>query len=684
MKRIDAWLRRPWVFPLLLLGVMAFTYAYQITRMGFYWVDWQAVFVERLQDRSLFWSYFAYDRPFSAWTYVVMMPLLGTNAIAWQAATILLRWAGILCLWLVLRTVWPRRSFELGWAALLLAVYPGFSQQSIAVAYSQHFTCFALYTFSLWLMVQALRPAASQRRFVLLTLLAALTSLMHLLTMEYFAGMELARPLLLWLLLCDRRQNWRQNLGRTLRAWWPYALVLVVFLGLRFAVYPLVFPDPSSNAPLLVMRFGEQPLQALARLAQLVVQDFLRMMVFVWTDTFQPALFDLAAPQTLATMAAGLALAALVAGYFWRYGGEAEEGGDDFVRQALLFGLAAVVLGGLPVWGTDRQSIVGKWSDRFSLGPMIGLIVLLVGAAGWFAPRRRRQMLLFGVLLTFAVGAQMRTVNDYRKSWEEQRSYYWQLNWRAPELKDGTLVLGQKVPNNLISEYSVWFALNVLYAPELRNTQMPYWFLSALNYYENKELDFKPGIPVHYGLRTIAFDGSTSQALVVYSGAGERCLRVMTPEDRLLPGLSREEMALVSISNLDQIVTDEAQGVKPPAEVFGAEPAHGWCYYYQKAELARQRKDWQAAAALGDEARQAELYPRYGVELLPFIEGYGRSGNWDRARAFSIEASQLSEGMQPALCGLWQRMSADTADDAARVQAQQALETALSCATVKH
>ena len=50
-------------------------------------------------------------------------------------------------------------------------------------------------------------------------------------------------------------------------------------------------------------------------------------------------------------------------------------------------------------------------------------------------------------------------------------------------------------------------------------------------------------------------------------------------------------------SHVDRIIPT---GTSPtlPAHIFGAEPPHDWCYYYQKASLARQLGDW--AQVVGD------------------------------------------------------------------------------------
>ena len=71
----------------------------------------------------------------------------------------------------------------------------------------------------------------------------------------------------------------------------------------------------------------------------------------------------------------------------------------------------------------------------------------------------------------------------------------------------------------------------------------------------------------------------------------------------------------------------------PVPNVFSPEPDHGWCYYFEKAELARQVEDWEKVVELGDEARRVGFAPADGTEWLPFIEGYASAGRYDEASA---------------------------------------------------
>ena len=49
--------------------------------------------------------------------------------------------------------------------------------------------------------------------------------------------------------------------------------------------------------------------------------------------------------------------------------------------------------------------------------------------------------------------------------------------------------------------------------------------------------------------------------------------------------------ALIPLSNPGLILTASDPAILPSPPFVG-EPLHGWCYYYEKAELARQQADW--------------------------------------------------------------------------------------------
>jgi hypothetical protein len=90
------------------------------------------------------------------------------------------------------------------------------------------------------------------------------------------------------------------------------------------------------------------------------------------------------------------------------------------------------------------------------------------------------------------------------------------------------------------------------------------------------------------------------------------------------------------------------------------EPAHTWCYLYEKADLARQVNDWQKVTELGDLAAGSLLEPADLSEYLPFIEGYAHLLNWVKAASLSEKMNTDAE-LYPVLCATWKRVAGDMA-----------------------
>ncbi|HEY3477200.1 MAG TPA: hypothetical protein VGK56_21470, partial [Anaerolineales bacterium] len=88
-------------------------------------------------------------------------------------------------------------------------------------------------------------------------------------------------------------------------------------------------------------------------------------------------------------------------------------------------------------------------------------------------------------------------------------------------------------------------------------------------------------------------------------------------EDRVMVVAPFSDPELIDLSSADH---------DPPSVVFGPEPPHEWCYYYEKADLARQRGDWEEVVRLGDEAIQAKLAPQDDIEWMPFLQAYAHTG----------------------------------------------------------
>ncbi len=654
-KRLVDWLSKPWVFPALLGAVMLLVYGLQIGSLGFYWDDWEDIFLYHLNSPDEFLKYFLYDRPTTIWVYLVFFPMFGDNPILWQGFNLVLRYLSLLGLWWTFSQVWPRRRFETGWLTLLLAVFPAFFQQTIAVTYSRHFAALALFSASLILTVLSVRY---RRWYVPLTLLAAVASFAQMMTIEYFVGLEIIRPYLLWVLFRDDVPDRRKRLAWVLQWWLPYLIPLAGFIAWRFLIFKPVPGADDPNGVINLAFFKKDPAGMVIHLAQNILQDFLYLLIFAWSNTIQPGQIDLASKAAWFGWIMGGFAAVTAAVVLGRKDAPTDNKAGDrlFLIDWLLLGGLALMAGGLPVWITDRQIIVGQWSDRFSLGPMIGITMIVITLVSRLGYKQLQKSAVFGLLLALSISSQIREVNRYRLNWEIQREYYWQFYWRVPAMKPGTALFGTKMPFGLIADYSVSYAMNAIYAPDMDAQHLPYWFFSSMRAYGNDIPDFIPDLPVTYSIRNLKFSGSTSNGIVPNYKAGDACMRLLKPQDEFSPFLSSMEAKLAQISNLDQILKENIDPRVTPAGIFGSEPEHGWCYYYQKADLAAQFEEWDAVASLGAEAASKNLTPAVGMEYEPFITGYARNGDWKTAYELTVKADALTDNMEKSLCADWSRL----------------------------
>ncbi len=127
-----------------------------------------------------------------------------------------------------------------------------------------------------------------------------------------------------------------------------------------------------------------------------------------------------------------------------------------------------------------------------------------------------------------------------------------------------------------------------------------------------------------------------------------------------VPILPRTAAKALELSNLEQIDRTTTSTVMLPS-IFGSEPAHAWCYYFEKADLARQAEDWAQVAEIGDQVFAIPYHPDNVSEYLPFVEAYARTGRWEDARDLTRKTADAMPILQPALCAIWQRVEADVA-----------------------
>lgn len=676
MKKLHSW-----AIPLGLLVLMIISFGLLIPWLGFYWDDWSVLITHHMRGIQGFWEYYQFDRPVSAWTLVVSMPFLGTNPVNWHIFTLLLRWGTTLAFWWTLLGLWPKRRLTAALTVFLFAVYPIFKQQAISVAYSQHWTCYLLYSLSMGLMVWALR---TPKRYWLFTTLAFITSVVQMTTMEYFVGLELLRPIVLWIMVAEQPGSFKTHLKRTLAHWTPYLVGLVGCVIWRLFLLKLPVEDP--NTPTQLYQFLSAPLGTLAHLVQLAAQDLAFMLVTVWGDLFKPENISVSDSFILFSWGVGL-ITMLGLFFFFRRlpegkTPEEEQGRSQTAVQAMILGGAAILFGVLPIWLTNRQVMSGQFADRFGLPAMLGASLFFVGLIQWLVNSRTKQILLIVLFIGLSVSQQLRTDNDFRWAWVKQTRFYWQLSWRAPALQPQSAIFSDGEIFSYMGANATTAAIDILYPNDsLPSYVLPYYFYSLGRDFAHQMPGFQGGMPVHENnYRIFRFNSTTKNAIIIdYDPARNNCLHVLTPDDASVPDLAGVTVQALPNANLSLIQAGPTQPGYPNTDIYGPEPDLAWCQLFQKADLARQLGDWQQVTALGDQAAKNGFSIKNSssntpYEWLPFIEGYARTGQMQNAMQISEDILARDSRIHTRLCTLWKKINQSAADADLQKNSSQALQ----------
>jgi hypothetical protein len=134
---------------------------------------------------------------------------------------------------------------------------------------------------------------------------------------------------------------------------------------------------------------------------------------------------------------------------------------------------------------------------------------------------------------------------------------------------------------------------------------------------------------------TVPVNRDYNRVLVVSMPSGNSCLHVYDGKFLQLSTLESPDVGLMApYSNMDLI---DAEATPPafPNLIFGGEPVHGWCYYYQSIGLALQRQDWVKAADLSDTVLASDYRPEDSFEWLPLLIAYANTSQEKKVKQVS-------------------------------------------------
>jgi hypothetical protein len=603
-------------------GIVA--YLLLINRLGFYGDDWYIIFDAHTQGSAFLKVVYASDRPAVAVLMRAIYPLFGDHLPLYHLSGFGLRFLASLAFYWTLNMVWNKNRFWNFLMSMFLMLYPGFLFQVQPVDYMSQFCSLFLAMFSIALTVKAAQIRSLPARGILI-LLAAGTCLMYLALVEYYIGLEFLRFFFLGVLL------WQKKGQKTARQ------LILPFLGqLLFAIVPAGFlvwrififqsTRAATDVGLQLGEFTSSPLLVGGRWLVNTILGSFNTIFPAWAVPFYKIVVTggFRLRDTLMILAAGVfILLVLILVLNWLLKKEdikVEQNNASWFGLAFWGGLAAAIVAVLPVIITNRSVDFG--SSRYTVASSPGAIMMLVAVIGLFRPRWL-QLLAVGLLASLSVMTHFGNATNHAYQADSLRDFWWQVSWRAPSIEEGTDLVATYSLMEAPEEYLIWAPANLIYFPEKQNTIPIKVKLPASIPSQDVILNILGGGAGRiHDRRGNWVREDLSAVLVLTQPTIGSCVRILDGE---MPELSTQDsyetMLIAPYSHIGNVNWDTTP-LNLSTDIFGKEPVHGWCYYYEKAALASQMGDWSTAIALGDEARENGFSPLDPVEWTPFLRAY--------------------------------------------------------------
>ncbi len=628
--------KKNWFGLLALILIGAITYLTMVSKIGYLNDDWYLMYDGYVGGAGFFHNVYNIDRPLRGYLMQLAFSIFGMNVLYYHLSAFVFRvLSSIGLLWLC-NQLWPKGQSNNLLIAILFLVYPGFLSQLNPIDYQSQIFALACGMFSVALTIRAIRSEKPAARWVY-TVLSILLGWLYLGLVEYFIGFEALRWMAVAILFWrDSEKSIPARLSSALRAFAPFLASAAGFL-----VWRLFFFETERSATDVSLQLSSlftTPLTGLWWFNYLI-QDFFKVAVVAWALPLNNLAFSLRLRD--AFIGVGLAVLAgsiLLAVFRRGVSDDHETGADDRsaeMREKIWMALVMIIAGLIPVILVNRHVILPEYS-RYTLAASSGVAILLsVVIEKISAPALKNSIAVFFVVIAVLThyGNSVQAANETAAT----RGFWWQVAWRAPNIKEGTTLIASYPGGALSEDYFVWGPANFIYYPENQSANPVTIKLPAAVLNSNTVLDITKNGRTETPLRRGNYlERDFGNVLVMIQSSPNGCVRMI---DGTAPELSPNDMErlflIAPFSRLENVQT-EGEFKTPPDVVFGVEPEQDWCYYYQKADLARQQRNWTQIPELLQEAVKKGYYPDDGLEWMPFLQASAVLGDVDQVRRLAV------------------------------------------------
>ncbi len=628
---------------LMILAIAAVIYLPNLSQATIYRDDWYYVMDRLIGGPGVYQEMFSIDRPARGLLFEVCFQLFGIQPFPYHMSSFLWRVAGgLAALWLF-RQLWPRQRLATFVMALLFVLYPGYIRWMEGFEDQPGILSSFLETLSIALTLQAIRTTRTISKILVWTG-SILTGWAYIALVDFSFGMEVFRWLCVFLLVSHDRETLpfvQKGIAAT-RAWGIAALIPVGFLFWRFFLFDneRIATDVGLQLGYLVASPVFTGMWWLARLFQSAVN----VAILAWGAPLFQSLFEIGLSNIMiGILIAGVAVILFLGVSFliWRMEDDVNKtdavSNGNWQSEAIWVGMAGVFAGVLPVIVANRYVLFGAYS-HYALPGSLASVMVVAGITFLINSHNVRLGVIAVLVLLAALTHYTASLHILHE--EQAIANFWQqVVWRAPGIRAGTtLVVNYPSINYAEDTDAVAGPANFIYFPEQTNQIPAVYQLGALPQMDYITKDVFGGGNRSYGYRTHVGEINYNNILVISQPVQNACVHMI---DSQWPRYSEQDsdqiLLLGQYSNVQNVLVDVS--APHPAEfIFGPEPAHTWCYYYQQAELALQEENWEKIVRLGDEVAQLKLSPNDRIEWAPFLQAYAFMGD---EKAFKTTAIKM-------------------------------------------
>lgn len=618
---------------LLLIGALA--YLPRVWELGYNKDDWYFMYNGLVHGPEVFRDITLHTRPLRGILYQFLYSLFGPSPLPYHLTSFLWRILGAFgALWLF-HLLWPADRQRNVWLAVLFLLFPGFYWWVSGFELQPNIISVGLEAFSIACTLKAIETDTLFKRvFYIIT--AFLSGWIYMAFVEYAIGMEGFRLLCVYVLLRRKHSdlNIRFVLPKLMRG---YAVFLLI--PLSFVLwYELLFENwrKAQDAASQLGALFNSPVTILWWVIRLM-ESFLNISIMAWFTPFHENFLSGRLSDILfGLLFALLTVVAFLAGSSFLGATQNLKKSEDSSQpsssslEVIWLGALGTIAGVIPIVVANRSAVFSRVS-QYTLPASLAGVLLLGGIVFAIFPPRLR-ITVISCLTAFAVLSHYGLATQAVTEQKRISDFWWQVTWRAPDIRDDTLLI-VRYPNINYTDNDevVWGPANFIYNPQSQPMGPAKILLPAARNEQETNTNIIMGakdfdrldlvikyVSIHYNYKnTLTISQPTEQA----------CVHLM---DQRWPDISKDDEPLVHISasnsNASNVIPDKAPPV-PQSYLFGEKPDYSWCYFYQKADLARQQGNWQEIVKLAEEAQAQDLHPNDQVEWMPFLQAYAFLGN---------------------------------------------------------